>query len=357
HAAVELAARVALLEENPIAPGAEGRIQLVLERPIAAAAGDRFILRDTSASRTIGGGRFLDLRPPHRRRRAPPRLAQLDALGIDAPEAMLAALLGRWPFFVDLSSLARDRAWSDAQVHTILSAVPHVRIGSSDETIILAPATWETLAGAARAALESFHRAHPQLLGMSATRLAGSLEPRLPARVAAIAIRGLVAAGTLVAQGGIVRLPEHRLDLDSRDQGLWMRIVPTLSGDSCFRPPRAGEIAAQLGEREFEVRRVLKAQARRGDVVEVAVDHFFLRETMQEVAAIAADVARGQEEGLFSAAQLRDRLNNGRKVAIQILEYFDRHGVTLRRGDLRRVDPRRLDLFTHASDAAPTDRG
>ena len=43
--------------------------------------------------------------------------------------------------------------------------------------------------------------------------------------------------------------------------------------------------------------------------------------------------------------QFRDRLDNGRKVAIQILEFFDRHGVTLRRGDLRRINQHRLDLF------------
>ena len=38
-------------------------------------------------------------------------------------------------------------------------------------------------------------------------------------------------------------------------------------------------------------------------------------------------------------------MDNGRKVAIQILDFFDRHGVTLRRGDLRRINPHRLDLF------------
>jgi selenocysteine-specific elongation factor len=89
HAAVEVGARAALLEEAPIAPGARGRVQLVLERPIAAAMGDRFVLRDTSASRTIGGGRFIDLRAPQRRRRTPARRAQLDALALEDP--------GRWP--------------------------------------------------------------------------------------------------------------------------------------------------------------------------------------------------------------------------------------------------------------------
>ncbi len=40
---------------------------------------------------------------------------------------------------------------------------------------------------------------------------------------------------------------------------------------------------------------------------------------------------------MFSAADFRDKLDNGRKVAIQILEFFDRHGLTRRDGDLRRV--------------------
>ncbi len=49
-----------------------------------------------------------------------------------------------------------------------------------------------------------------------------------------------------------------------------------------------------------------------------------------------------------AVAQLRGRLNNGRKVAIQMLEYFDRRGLTLRRGDLRRINPARQDLFARA---------
>src|SRR6185369_6583355 len=91
HAADEVAARVALLEEAPIAPGATGRVQLVLEQPIAAAVSDRFVVRDTSGARTIGGGRFVDLRPPQRRRRTPARLAQLDALGREDPREALEA--------------------------------------------------------------------------------------------------------------------------------------------------------------------------------------------------------------------------------------------------------------------------
>ena len=67
-------------------------------------------------------------------------------------------------------------------------------------------------------------------------------------------------------------------------------------------------------------------------------------DTLAEMAGIATELA-GLHPAGFNAAQFRDRLDNGRKVAIQILEFLDRHGVTIRRGDLRRINRRRLDLF------------
>ena len=66
--------------------------------------------------------------------------------------------------------------------------------------------------------------------------------------------------------------------------------------------------------------------------------------------ALAAEAPNGQ----FAAAEFRDRLDNGRKVAIQILEFFDRHGVTIRRGDLRRMNKHRLDLFRRPADEPPS---
>src|SRR3569623_2739898 len=97
HASAEGGARIVLLGDAPSAPGGEAPVQIVLDAPIAAAAGDRFVLRDTTAQRTIGGGKFLDLRAPPRKRRTPERLAHLAAHALADPQAALAALLARPP--------------------------------------------------------------------------------------------------------------------------------------------------------------------------------------------------------------------------------------------------------------------
>jgi selenocysteine-specific elongation factor len=94
---------------------------------------------------------------------------------------------------------------------------------------------------------------------------------------------------------------------------------------------------------------------RMGKVDEVAHDHFFLRASVAEMVEIIVDLSTALANGQFTAAQFRDRVDNGRKVAIQILEFFDRHGVTLRRGDLRRVNKHRLDLFRGPAEAVSPD--
>ena len=145
--------------------------------------------------------------------------------------------------------------------------------------------------------------------------------------------------------GAFVRLATHEVRLEPMTKTAWASIAPLLSGPERFRPPRVRDIAAATARAERDVRRLLKLTGRMGLVDEITHDHFFLRETVDEMTAIAAEVAAATEKGEFTAAQFRDRLANGRKVAIQILEFFDRQGVTLHRADVRRINKHRLDLF------------
>jgi selenocysteine-specific elongation factor len=82
-----------------------------------------------------------------------------------------------------------------------------------------------------------------------------------------------------------------------------------------------------------------------GQVIQVAPDHFFLRSTVVEMIAIAARLAAGSADETVTAGAFRDKIGSGRKVAIQILEFFDRAGVTVRHGDTRKVSCDKLERF------------
>lgn len=345
HGSSETGARIVLLGDE-VAPGTTGLVQLVLETPIAAAALDRFVLRDTSASRTLGGGRFLDLRAPERKRRSPERQAQLVALASSDHAEALRSLLDAPPHHVDLDAFARDRALGPAQAEALAGRLGLVRIGAAT----MLPDVWQRFSLALVETLKTYHLENPDQQGMGLERLRLSLQPRLPAALFRAALSQLAAAGDLVVIGSWIRRPEHEIRLTPEEEALWSRIAPLIGAGERFRPPRVRDIGQLLGRREEDIRRLFRLAGRRGDVHEVALDHFFLRDTVSEMVGIAVELAAADAAG-FNAAQFRDRLDNGRKVAIQILEFFDRHGVTIRRGDLRRINRQRLDLFGPRSEA------
>jgi selenocysteine-specific elongation factor len=349
HAAAEVAGRLVPLDADRIVPGATGLVQLVLDAPIAALAGDRVVLRDTSASGTLGGGVLLDLRAPDRRRRTPERLATLRTLDAPVGAAMLAALAAQDPWLVDLILFQRDHGIAAEASDAILSQANLVMLPGETTTWGTAQRVWADLRRSAVAVPDAFHRDNPDLQGITVPRLRLALHPRLAPIPFRAALAGLQAAGDLVVEGAWVRRPGHVARLAPQDEAMWREILPHLSETERFRPRRVRDFAQSLHVDERRVRRVLKSVARRGEVDEVAPDHFFLRTTLAEMVAIATSLS-DPPGTLFNAASFRDHLgegsaNAGRKVAIQVLDFLDRHGVTVRRGDVRFVNRRRTGLF------------
>lgn len=345
HGSAQVGARVVLLGDRPIAPGETDSVQFVLERPIAAAAGDRYVVRDTTDRRTIGGGVLLDLRAPARKRRTPERLAQLAAMELIDPAGILDALLQRAPYFVNLDSFMRDRALSASAAERLIAQGGVLRIASSAGELGLAPATWLRLKNDLLATLQAFHTANPDLPGIGLERLRLQMTPLLPAPAFVGFLHGLAKKAEVRLDGAWVCLAGHEAKLTPADERIWVRIQPLISGGERFRPPRVRDISGILVVPEPDIRRLFKLLVRMGKVDEVAHDHFFLRATVGEMVGIVIELSNAAPKREFTAAQFRDRIDNGRKVAIQILEFFDRHGVTLRRGDLRRTNIHRIDLF------------
>jgi selenocysteine-specific elongation factor len=354
HAAVEVPGRIVVLRDTAIAPGETEFVQLVLERPIAASAGDRFVVRDTTSSRTIGGGVLIDLRAPERRRRTPERRAVIEALAERSPARALQHALTEAGSWIDVDAFMRDRAIGpDAAAHLVAElALVTLPFGSSLAAMLAV--TWERLRARIGEELDAFHAERPDLPGIGLEQLRKGDKPPLPLPIFMAVVRKLADAGDIAVDRAWVRRPQHYVKFSAGEEKIWAEIRPQLAA-APYRPPRVRDIAKAMKLDEGFVRRLMRMAARRGDVEEIAHDHFFLRLTVQTMAEIAMDVAAKSPTGKFTAAEFRDRLDNGRKVAIQILEFFDRHGFTIRRQDLRRINEVRIELFV--PQAAQTSNG
>ena len=349
HGSAERNARVLVLRSGGLAPGQSDYAQIVMDRAAAMAAGDRFVLRDSAATRTIGGGVILDLHPPERHRATPARRDELDKLAGSDPVMAVRRLLETGRGFVDISGFFRDRAAAADLVDATVRDLDLVTFPDGDRVVGLLQSTWQRYAADAVAALDRFHAEKPDLPGLGQERLRLALTPRLPATVFSQALYRLVADGQLALDRSWVRRPGHEVRLSDEEELIWSRLKPQLGGDERFRPPRVRDLSKQQRIDEGFLRRLFKLAARRGDVDEIAPDHYFLGSAVIEMADAARELAAAGTGGEFTVIAFRDRLGNGRKVAIHILEFFDRQGLTMRRGDIRRINPHKRDLFSQGT--------
>ena len=304
--AEDIIGRVALLEGDTVAPGTEALAEIVLERPLCCVAGDRFVLRDTSATRTLAGGRVLDIFPPTRHKRAPARLAALRLAAQGEPAAALRELLVASPTGVLLERFAQGWNLTDADAGRLWQGLAPVRIDTRDGVLGFAADVWaghgeKLVAALARAAFDHL-------------------------------VDAALAAGRIAQTSSWLHLPEHRVTLSAADSDLWRSLAPLVAAEP-FQPPRVRDIAKATAIPEDTVRALMKRVARTGKLYPVALDHYFSDDAVERLAAIVATLCTGH--GAARAAELRDIIGGGRKVAIHILEFFDRIGYTRRVRDLR----------------------
>jgi selenocysteine-specific elongation factor len=345
--AAHVPARVALLSRDALAPGEEDLAQLVPDRPIGALRGDRVILRDQSARRTIGGGDVLDPWPPARGRRRPQRLATLQALRAATPASALRRLAAVEPGWIDLATFARAWNLRTDRAQEACREGGLAVVQGADQMFALTPDRWAMVRRAVTDTLAAHHGKTPQSPGLETARLRLALPVRIPLAAWSAFLTALLREKAVETDGPWLRLPGHSVRLSAADERLWNRIRPLMAAGR-FQPPRVRDYAHAVGVPEETARQLLRQLAKMGELVQVAHDHFFFRSTVAELAAIAERVAERDPGGELTAARFRDAIDTGRKVAIQILEFFDRAGVTTRRGDRRTVDRQKVHRFDRA---------
>ncbi len=328
----DVIARVALLEGSRLSAGERMFAQLLINAPVHAVKGDRLILRDSSAQRTLGGGRVLDPFAPARQRRSPERLAQLQALAdSESFEQVLPALLdhsagGLGPQRLERQFNRPRASWSLPE---------NVRlIDTRQGPVLFNVQRWGQLKFTLLEQLAKFHELEPDQMGPDRDRLRRFSALPLERSTFASLLDELRDAGAISASGPWLHLPDHQVRLNAEDEILWQRLQPLFENGG-FDPPWLRDVAKMLGEDDAVVRLLLRKLARLGLMHQVVRDLFLSDSQLRRMAAILLQLAK--ENPQIQVTTFRDALGLGRKRCIQFLEYFDRLGLTRRSGEARQI--------------------
>jgi selenocysteine-specific elongation factor len=315
--AAEAPARLRLLEQDELLPGAEAWAQLRLYKPLALLQGDRFIIRD--ANDTLGGGVIVDTQPRRHPRRRAGVIDALQRRGSDDPaEAVYAAIAAAEPVEqkavlarVDLAPAAASQAIAilSAQGRLVLLGDFAVTSGGFDR-----------LRHALRSAVEAYLAAHPLRAGLAKEELRS--QSGLSQRVFAPALAALVQQGELAEAGAAVSTPGWAPRPSPAQQRAAEAYLTELRS-SPFTPPTESRPPDDL----------LAYLVESGAVVDCGSGAVFAREAFDEMTARV--VAALQTKETITMAQVRDLLGSSRRYVQPFLEELDRRHVTMRRGDER----------------------
>ncbi len=317
-------ARAVPLEPRSLSPGSASRVQLVFDAPVCALPGDRFIVRNTQATATLGGGLVLDPAAPARRRRSPQRLDTLNALEQLIATRDLAPLLEAAPCGFEIGELVR---LTGSPAESLQMPQEALQLTRASHCHVILPEHWQRLHERILLALAEFHRQHPEESGVDPGRLRRMCAADLAQLPWESLIASLETQGLVLRAGAWLRLPEHATQLSAPDQALLMKLAPLIASGR-FDPPWVRELASQVNEPEARVREVLRKAGLRGELYQVVHDLFYAAASVAELAKIARDLI--EDHGALNAARYRDVIGLGRKRTIQILEFFDRVGYTRR---------------------------
>lgn len=314
HAASHITGRISLLD---------GRFaELVLDTPLWLCDHDRVILRDISARYTLGGGRVVLTTPPRRGKRQSEFLDWLARLA-DTQDDAQALTLHLERGAVSLPDFAWYRQLTPQGLAALLNRPERLQAGEHLLSAEVA-ARWQ------RKLLDTlsyYHDRHSDEPGPGRERLRRMALPSQEEPLVLALIEKMRVAGLLVSYQGWLHLPGHQAGFSPEQQQRWDRIAG-LFGDE---PWWVRDLARETGIDEQEMRRFLRQAALQGLITAIVKDRYYRHDRI----VMFADLIRrlDSEKGSTQAADFRDSLNVGRKLAIQILEYFDRIGFTRRRGN------------------------
>ncbi len=340
---VETPATIYMLEGKVLEGGRAGPVTVVTAHPVAAAPGDRFLLRRPSPAATIAGGEILAVTDGAQRPRTPELLARIKR------HPALAA---------DIPASAEGRLDARIGYHLVVDRPAGAGVADIARALLLLPD--EVEAGLARLVRSGAVHAIPGGWHVAAEAYAGSLE-RLEARLAAArdregrlsmpvleAVKGLDGPPALakrmledLQRRGTVTLRDDKVLLQNADSGLDgddRRLADAIM--KCyeaggFASPRPDEVPALLGAPPDRVERLLHFLCDEGRLVRLNKNVVLCYNRMREAQDIA--VAYLEQHGVLDSADFKLHIGSTRKYALAILDYLDARRITVRHGNNRKL--------------------
>ncbi|MBI5869965.1 MAG: selenocysteine-specific translation elongation factor [Actinobacteria bacterium] len=335
HGTADATAKLMFADRDRLAPEETCYAQVRLKTKIVPVKGDRFIIRSLSPVTTIGGGVVIDPHP-HKHGKGEGQVQRLEVLEKGVPADIVSLLLEEArPGGLPLEEIEATGLLSGESISTALAdAAVAVSLVASGSEVFFAPQAVNDFGLRLEATLEARQQSDPADPALSAEEIAKSVDMDATDRPFQALLAGTVNSGLVTVKEQRYSMASAVARLSDAQQKMMEDIAARLE-EAGMSPPSLGDIAtavgARTGDQDFKL--VLKLLVEDERAVKVKPDLYYAPEPVE--IAREAVLARCNDTGQITLAELRDMLDVSRKFAQALLEYFDRTGLTRREGDYR----------------------
>lgn len=338
HSARELAARLYFYDRSSLEPGQRALAEVHFSEPVAGIFADRCIIRAFSPLRTVAGGSVLyPLNTAPRRSHIDEdmRGRLLSLPHAEAPELISVQLnlSGRFgASLADLSILTNLSPKALEKQLSLMSLKGEAFCFDKEAKCWISPLWLNRLSESALAAARAFHQKNPLEQGMAKGVILSGMGAGIPVKLAHYALYRLLHSGKLIAEGELMRLPEHKVSLAGDQQAIKEALLKAHLA-SPLMPPNHTELFASLNISNRQAQPIFKILASEGSLVKIKEDLYYLPSQLEELRQKIRDFFLTHTE--ITPGDFRDISGISRKNGIALLEYFDKEQITMRVGDKR----------------------
>lgn len=181
--------------------------------------------------------------------------------------------------------------------------------------------------------LERFHQKSCDEIGVGKARLYRMSALNQPQDIFEQVLAQLLLNGEVSNTRGWLHLANHQLTLTEQEQQLWLAIEARMNQD--LNPHWVRDLATEFDLAEENIRQLSYKLAQLGYLSAIVKDRYCTYQQLHTMADLTREHIAQYEK--VETAEFRTLTQLGRKVAIQILEYFDRIGFTKRKFNYRQL--------------------
>ncbi len=340
----EVMATVALLDCDTIEPGRWGLAQVFLEEPVTVTWGQPFVVRESSATATVGGGQVLQPVARKIRRRHLELLERVEMLwtGSVRDRVLTVAWFGGFGGFT-LADLVRGAGVSPSEAESLVGELKtsgdlvEVQVGSARKLLLHRDMVTE-LEQRLLTALNALHEQFPLMSTHDRSRVESQLDYVGAAALVHGVVDRLIARKVLLGDLRRIGRADFKPRLSNNQRKLKDKIIATYR-EAGFQPPEPASFVNQAGGNAGSLKDLFDVSVAEGQLVRISDDLYLHADVEARMRQRITERLVGQEGNPSPAgltvAEIRDLLGTTRKYAVPLCEYLDRIGMTRREGDLR----------------------